>query len=149
VSGPKITVIDTSFNGILTIKPALFSNALRNYIMSHTNNMFKSQYQTSRIREDLAQAAFGQRTGSDNGLLFAMLRNISLSRDSNAPIDIASTEWAEFEAREDATTLRKAMTEARNENNLKFLETLKSRFGYLRRSWKSLKLADNRRKYFE
>jgi hypothetical protein len=94
--------------------------------MSHTNNVFESQYQTSRIREDLIQAAFGQRTGSDNGPLFALLRNISLSRDSNAPIDIALTEWAEFEAREDATTLRTAMTEARHENNLKFLKTLKN-----------------------
>jgi hypothetical protein len=117
--------------------------------MSHTNNVFESQYQTSRIREDLIQAAFGQRTGSDNGPLFALLRNISLSRDSNAPFDIAPIEWAEFEAREDATTLRTAMTEARHENNLKFLKTLKSRFRYLRHSWKSLKLADNRRKYFE
>lgn len=117
--------------------------------MSYTGPVFKKQYQTSRIRKDLVQAAFGQRTGSDNGPLFALLQNILLSRDSNIPVDIVLTEWAEFEARKDAITLRTAMIEARHEKDLEFLKTLRSRFKYLRLSWKSLKLADNRRKYFE
>ncbi|RMZ87306.1 hypothetical protein DV736_g5468, partial [Chaetothyriales sp. CBS 134916] len=98
-------------------KDPLFSNALRNYILSHTGPVFDLQYQTSRIREDLMKAA--------------------------------TAEWAKFEARKDATTLRAAINAARQEKNLKLFERLKSRFGYLRRSWGSLKLADNRRKYFE
>jgi hypothetical protein len=95
------------------------------------------------------QAAFGQRTGSNNGPLFTLLRNISLSLDSNAPIRLTPDEWAKFEARDDATTLRGAITEARREHDQEFLKTLNSRFRYLRYSWESFKLADSRRRYFE
>src|SRR6266516_500728 len=116
---------------------ALFSDALRNYILSHTNTVFEKQYQTSRIREDLLQAAFGRRTGNDNGTLFTLLRNISLSRDLNAPIDLSPDEWAEFEGRVDATMLRAAIAaEARKENNQEILSRLRTRLGYLRRFWK-------------
>lgn len=128
---------------------ALFSNALCNYILSHTGAVFESQYQTSRIRGDLMQAAFGQRTGSDNGPLFALLRNISLSCDQNAPVNLTLDDWAEFDGRNNATTLQEAMAEAREQGNQDFFKTLNSRLKYVHRSWKSLKLADKRRKYFE
>jgi hypothetical protein len=117
--------------------------------MSHTGHVFETQYQTSRIRGDLMQAAFGQRTGSDDGPLFMLMRNMSLSRDQNAPIDLTESELAEFDRRQDATTLREAMAEARSRDDETFYGTLNSRLKYLRRSWKSLKLADKRRRYFE
>lgn len=76
-----------------------------------------------------------------------MLRKVSFSADSNAPFNVVPAELAEFEAREDASTLSTAMGEARKENNLHFLKVLQSRFNYVRRAWMALKVADNRRKY--
>jgi hypothetical protein len=81
--------------------------------------------------------------------LFAVLRNMSLSRDQNAPINLTPDDWAEFDKRQDATALREAMAEAREQDNQGFFGTLNSRIKHLRHPWKSLKLADNRRKYFE
>ena len=127
---------------------ALFSSALRNYILSHTNGVFETKYQASRIREDLVQAAFGHRTGSDNGPLFASLRNISLSRDVNAPTTISLEEWAEFDNRKDATTIRGAITDAKGRGDHQFIQLLNSRLKSLRLAWGKLKLVDKRQKYF-
>jgi hypothetical protein len=111
--------------------------------------MFKSQYQTSRIREDLQRAAFGPKAAGDNARFFTELRNISLTKDSNAPINVADHEWLEFEARGDTTQLRTAMAAARRNSDLQLLGRLTSRLKYRRRSWSKLKLAEKRRNYFE
>ena len=88
---------------------ALFSSALRNWITSHTNTMFEAQYQTSPLREDLLQAAFAQRTACDNTHLFAFLRNMSISRDQNAPIDLNPDDWTGFHSRRVVTKLEDAI----------------------------------------
>ena len=95
------------------------------------------------------EAAFGQMTGCDNSHLFLSLRNMSLTRDPNAPIKLSPDEWQEWESRADATTLRTAITEAPEGIDASYLKQLVSRFKYLRNSWGVLKLADNRSKYFE
>lgn len=124
--------------------------------------MFEAQYQTSRIREDLLQAAFGQRTGCDNTHLFAFLRNMSISRDQNAPVDLNPDDWAVFHSRRDVIKLEDAISKvqaARDQaiqgNGKEELETLtelfrllRSRHRYLRHAWGKLKLADIRSKYF-
>lgn len=149
----------TTYNFML----ALFSSALRNWVMSHTNTMFEAQYQTSRLREDLLQAAFGQRTGCDNTHLFAFLRNMSISRDQNAPVDLAPDDWAGFNNRKDVIRLEDAMEKVQAakdqaiSNNDKeematlteLLRLLRSRHRYLRHAWAKLKLLEIRRKYFE
>ena len=71
--------------------------------------MFEAQYQISRLREDLLQAAFGQRTGCDNTYLFAFLRNVNISRDSNAPIDLSPDNWVGFDIREDTIKIGEAL----------------------------------------
>lgn len=132
-----------------SVSLAVFSSALRNYILSHTNAVFEGQYQTTRIREDLISAAFGDLTRCNNSYLFATLRNISHSRDENAPFDLHPDDWAECDARQDSKDLRAAITAAGQEGDPEFYGTLRSRLKYLRRSWRQLKLADLRSKYFE
>lgn len=130
--------------------------------------MFEAQYQTSRLREDLLQAAFDQRTGCDNTHLFAFLRNMSISRDVDAPMDLNPDDWLGFHGRRDATRLRNAISTVQaakdqaakdqpfyDENKTKELGTLtellrllRSRDRALRHAWSKLKLADIRQKYF-
>ena len=106
------------------------------------------------------QAAFGQRTGCDNTHLFAFLRNMSISRDQDAPIDLNPDDWIGFHKRRDATRLRNALSTVQaakdqavkdqpfyDENKTKELDTLtellrllRSRDRALRRAWGKLKL---------
>jgi hypothetical protein len=134
--------------------------------------MFEAQYQTSRLREDLLQAAFGQQTGCDNTHLFAFLRNMSLSRDKDAPIDLNPGDWLQFHQRKDVTKLQDAIHTIQtskdqatidhtheNENNndkkkelgtlTELLRLLRSRLRALRHAWGKLKLADIRQQYFK
>jgi hypothetical protein len=116
------------------------------------------------------QAAFGERTGCDNTPLFAFLRNMSISRDVDAPIDLNPDDWLGFHGRRDATRLQNAISIAQtakdqlvndqplyddDSNKTKQLGTLtellkllRSRDRALRRAWSKLKLTAIRQNYF-
>ncbi|KAI1742077.1 hypothetical protein F4680DRAFT_446151 [Xylaria scruposa] len=51
----------------------VLSNALRNYVLSHTTDVFESSYQPNHVRTDLMNLAFGSEAGGSDDLLFAML----------------------------------------------------------------------------
>ncbi|KAI0190543.1 hypothetical protein F4808DRAFT_465646 [Astrocystis sublimbata] len=63
----------------------VLSDALRNYVLSHTTHVFESSYQSFRVRADLMQLAFKTNAG-DHGQLFTRLCDVSLGRDTNAPV---------------------------------------------------------------
>ncbi|KAI1861508.1 hypothetical protein JX265_009475 [Neoarthrinium moseri] len=90
----------------------VLSTALRNYVMSHTTRVFEEKYQSHIFPGDLAGLAFGSAAGKED-LLFAMLRDSSLSRDPNAPIEITPGEALKFEDRNDIKQLRAELSNAR------------------------------------
>ncbi|KAI6082452.1 hypothetical protein F4821DRAFT_247161 [Hypoxylon rubiginosum] len=126
------------FDGVL-------SSALRNHILSHTTSVFESNYQTHRTRADLMSLAFGNGTGRDEQL-FAMLRDMSMSRDANAPVDITAEEYRRFEQRNDLTTLRYQID---NASDSKERSQFRSKVNYLLKILSQLQLDKNRAEYFE
>lgn len=89
--------------------------------------------------------AFGNDAGRDEQL-FAMLRDMSMSRDGNAPVDITVKEGQEFEARRDVSSLRSDIAIA---NDSKERTRLRVKLNNLLKTLSQLKLEDNRFKYFE
>jgi hypothetical protein len=83
----------------------VLSDALRNYIISHTSGVFESSYQTRYIREDLTKLAF-KYIARGNDAIFRLLRNTSLSRDPGAPTDPTEKDLLKFEQRRDVSSLR-------------------------------------------
>lgn len=127
---------------------AVFSQALSNFILKHTTKVHDISYQSVNIREDLAQAAFNQRAGTDIQLLFATLRNLYLTRDPNAPIKAIEEGKAEFKLRGDYKLLRSAIANAKKEGRSEFQGTLESRLKYLRLTFNQLKFDAERSEYF-
>jgi hypothetical protein len=72
---------------------------------AHTSGVFESSYQTRRIREDLMRLAFGHMAG-ENDALFLSLRNISLGKDPDAPIDPTEEDLLGFDWRIDVADIR-------------------------------------------
>ncbi|KAM7213602.1 Protein of unknown function (DUF3435) domain containing protein, partial [Rhypophila decipiens] len=84
----------------------ILSSALRNYIMSHSGAIFEHDYQTGVVRPNLASLAFGPKTVSRDETLFNELRNMTLTRDEDAPISVSEERIAKFQTRNDITELR-------------------------------------------
>ncbi|RYO80969.1 hypothetical protein DL762_007375 [Monosporascus cannonballus] len=125
------------FDGVL-------SSALRNYILSHTTGVFESSYQSHRVRANLMSLAFGKDAGRDDKL-FAMLRDMSVSRDANAPVDITMDEHREFEKRNDVGGLRYEIATAKNGNER---TKLRAKLHNLLKTLRKLKLDEKRDEYF-
>jgi hypothetical protein len=106
----------------------------------------KLSIQTSR--EDLAVLTFGSRAGR-NDELFARLRNMSLSKDADAPVHLSGQELQQFETRKDLRGLRSAMDAARRAGESKTARTLGDRICYLVEALSSLKLKEKRGEYFK
>ncbi|KAH6653544.1 hypothetical protein BKA67DRAFT_323734 [Truncatella angustata] len=123
----------------------VISDALRNYVMSHSTGVFESSYQGHDVRKSLMELAFGTRAGKEE-LLFERLRDTSLSRDPNAPIRISPEDEQRFESRNDIRQLRSAIatTHDRGEKN-KLRASLQSNLTTLRR----LRLEEIRAEYFK
>ncbi|RYP01717.1 hypothetical protein DL764_006110 [Monosporascus ibericus] len=125
------------FDGVL-------SSALRNYILSHTTGVFESSYQSHRVRANLMSLAFGKDAGRDDKL-FAMLRDMSVSRDANAPVDITMDEHREFEQRKDVSGLRHEIATVANGNER---TKLRAKLHNLLKTLRKLKLDEKRDEYF-
>lgn len=123
----------------------VLSNALRNYVLSHTTSVFESSYQAQHVRADLMSLAFGDDGGRQEEL-FSMLRNTSTAWDDRAPVEITTEEEHSFESRFDVTQIRQALSHAAESTERKRLQSkLTSVLSTLRR----LKLEEKRREYFE
>ena len=62
------------------------TSALRNFIISHTTDVYENNYMTERVREDLARCRFKGFAGK-NDPLYDILRDLSVQNDPGAPID--------------------------------------------------------------
>ena len=78
------------------------SDAVRNYVPSHTTQVFQTSHQTNLVRENLAEKAFGFKAGCNDDLV-PQLRNMILSRDENALFDPTIDHLVGFEKRRDVT----------------------------------------------
>ncbi len=85
---------------------------MRNYVLSHTSAVFESSYQPLRARSNLMFLAFRNGAGTVNDLLFDRLRDVSLSRDEDAPVMLSVCEESEFEQCRDMTDLRAKLAAA-------------------------------------
>ncbi|KAL8903751.1 MAG: hypothetical protein Q9207_003711 [Kuettlingeria erythrocarpa] len=113
---------------LLTLVPGVLSEAVRNYVLSHTTQVSQTSYQTHVVRENLTEKDFEEKAGFD-GALVGSMRNMTLNRDENAPVDPTADEPASFEERRDMTGFR-AKADYRIDTLLK------------------LKVKDSREKYF-
>ena len=115
MSHTRVTARLTSFQPL-----GVLSDALRNYILSNTTQVFQRNYQPKRVRDDLMKLAFGSMTGQ-NDYLFQSLRNMSLRRDANAPIDPTPDDLREFEQRKDVSDFRAPIEAAKLKAQLRSL----------------------------
>ncbi|KAI0804888.1 hypothetical protein GGR55DRAFT_304735 [Xylaria sp. FL0064] len=123
----------------------VLSDALRNYVLSHTTHVFESSYQSFRVRADLMQLAFKADAG-DHSQLFARLCDVSLGRDANAPVNISPEEELEFEERKDVIGLRNTI---RTTTDSKERTRLRTNLKNLLKTLCQLKLQDNWIQYFK
>ncbi|KAI1445143.1 hypothetical protein F5Y02DRAFT_427123 [Annulohypoxylon stygium] len=89
--------------------------------------------------------AFGNEVGRDKQL-FAMLRDMSMSRDVNAPVDITEEECRKLEQRQDVAILRHHIDTA---SDSKERTRLRSKVNNLLRTLSQLQLEKNRAEYFK
>lgn len=78
---------------------------MRNYILSHTQAIFESNYQSHRVDKDLLGLVFNEKTAGRKLELFKELRNMSLRRDRGAPLYISPEGQAQLDRRCDVTLL--------------------------------------------
>ncbi|KAF2184554.1 hypothetical protein K469DRAFT_578956, partial [Zopfia rhizophila CBS 207.26] len=121
-------------NGVLT-------DALRNYILSNTT-------QPKRVREDLMRLAFGPIAGR-NDCLFQRLCSMSLSRDTDAPVDPSADDLQEFEMRNNVSDLRASLEVAWHAGNEKKSRSIKLQAENLIATLSSLKVQEKRAEYFD
>ncbi|RYP64095.1 hypothetical protein DL771_008954 [Monosporascus sp. 5C6A] len=133
-----------------TLLVAGFRNHSRLYSLrvgagARFDDVFESNYQSHRIRANLMFLAFGNDAGRDEQL-FAMLRDMSMSRDTNAPVDIDPGENRELEWRQDVINLRHDIDIAKDS---KERTRLRAKLNNLLKTLWQLKLEDKRARYFE
>ncbi|KAK6205734.1 hypothetical protein LQW54_008314 [Pestalotiopsis sp. IQ-011] len=81
--------------------------AMRSYVLSNSEDVFRTLYQPQHMREALQEIAFGSTLAGKNEQLFALLQRSSLRRDENAPIYPTQAQLEALEARRDLQQLRK------------------------------------------
>ena len=126
----------------------VLSDAVRNYVLSHTTQVFQTSYQTHLVRENLAEKAFGPKAGCNDDLV-QLLRNMTLSRDENAPTDPTIDDLTGFEKRRDVTKLRTCLQEAHQANNQKEVRSLTGKLETLIGNLSDLTVDVQRKKYFD
>lgn len=61
---------------------------MRNFVASHTTDIFENNYQTERVREDLTSKRFrAYAGGTANEPLFKVYRDLSMQNEPLAPIE--------------------------------------------------------------
>ena len=120
---------------------------MRNYVLSHTTQVFQTSYQTHLVREDLAEKAFKEKAGCDDGLVDSC-RNMTLNSDEEAPIDSTADELAGFEGRRDMIRFRTKAKAAQQLNEPKKVRSLNAKANHRVHVLSKLKVRDTREKYF-
>lgn len=124
--------------------------ALRNFIVSHSTEVFERSYQQVRIRANLANIAFGDKARHD-AALWEAISNSFHNRDPNAPTRLSKQEIDQFESRKDITDLRKELRHitAQEGSSSQEAKKVSSRIRYILDCLEKLQVQEKRRKYFE
>jgi hypothetical protein len=123
----------------------VLSDAMRNYVLSHTTSVFKSSYQIYRTRAHLMKLAFGT-DARDHDRLFNRLNDISFSKNPGAPMEITANEKRTFEKRKNVTKL---CCDFAIERDKKKKLSLRNKLANLIKILSQLKLEENWTRYFE
>ena len=99
---------------------------MRSYVLSYTIQIFLTSYETPLVGENLAEKGFNEKTGSDGDLVDSM-RNMTLNRDENAPIDPTADNLTAFEELRDMTEFFAKAKAAQQDNDIKKVIQCKGR----------------------
>ncbi|KAH8655592.1 hypothetical protein BX600DRAFT_515367 [Xylariales sp. PMI_506] len=80
--------------------------AVRSYVLSNTDTIFKNSYQPQMVRHDLQRIAWGEKLTGRNEELFSLLQRCSLRRDEHAPIYPTQAQLDDLEKRNGLQELR-------------------------------------------
>ncbi len=127
----------------------VLTDALRNYVLSNTTQVFQGSYRTKRVRDDLLELAFGPEATGRNDQLFQNLRNMSISRDAGAPIDPGIEDLQSFEERNGVRGLRTDLEATRQANDKKAVRSIKSQLDNLIDTLSDLIVQKKRTEYFD
>ncbi|OAG09319.1 uncharacterized protein CC84DRAFT_1171913 [Paraphaeosphaeria sporulosa] len=134
---------DNTFKNLVGV----LTDALRNYILSNTTQVFQGSYQTKRVHKDLVKLAFRSMAGRNNNL-FQSLHSMSLSQDAGAPINVSTENLGEFKKRRDMQGLHADLKKARHKDN-KEIQSVKAQIKNLVKALSHLKLQEKRAAYFK
>ena len=122
---------------------------MRNFVASHTTDIFENNYQTERVREDLTSKRFGAYAGGTaNEPLFKVYRDLSMQNDPLAPIEASPEQKATIENRRDITARKAALDQAKLGGQKDEIARAKFYIYQLLRDLHKLLLMDMREKYF-
>ncbi|KAH9947511.1 hypothetical protein B0H21DRAFT_691785, partial [Amylocystis lapponica] len=135
--------------GALAEYDGSLTQAVRNFVASHTTEVFETKYQTERVHEDLSRKRFGACAGgASNDPLFKVMRDLSKQNDSGAPIEATAGQKRSIEGRRDITARRKALEQAKLGGDKQEIAKAKSALDQRRQALYDLLLMDAREKYF-
>ncbi|KAF5969555.1 domain-containing protein [Fusarium coicis] len=116
--------------------------ALRNYILSHSSEVFERSYHPVQLSEDIMGVSYKELAAGNKDLLGAM-QGVCYKRDKNAPIYIKKEDLDGFYERKDIIRLR----ELQKDENLKKKAT--GRIQYIINYLEDRLLEQKRLEYFE
>ncbi|KAI1313157.1 hypothetical protein F5Y03DRAFT_406465 [Xylaria venustula] len=135
--------------GALVEYDGSLTQAVRNFVASHTPDMFENNYQTERVREDLTRKRFGPCAGGTaNEPLFKVLRDLSMQSDPRAPTKASAEQKAIIEQRRDMTARKVELEQARASGQKAEIARAKASLDQRRRTLHKLALMDERKRYF-
>lgn len=136
--------------GALATYDGVLTQATRNFVASHTEDVFQNNYQSERVRVDLARTRFGACAGGeDNEPLFEVMRDLSMQNDSGAPLEATAEQKQSIESRRDVTARRTAFEEAKRHGDKEAIKKAKAALEQRRRTLYELLVMDAREKYFK
>ncbi|KAF8906999.1 hypothetical protein CPB84DRAFT_337689 [Gymnopilus junonius] len=126
------------------------TQATRNFVASHTTQVYENNYQTKRVQADLSRTRFGPCAGGQsNEPLFEVMRDLSKQNDSGAPLEATPEQKLSIESRRDITQRRDALEAAMLSKDKSQISKAKSALDQRRRALHKLILLRAREDYFE
>lgn len=123
------------------------SSALRNFIMSHSSDVYENNYMSEQVREDIVRCRFGAFAGT-NDPLFDLLRDLTTRNDPGAPINPTPEQKLALEDRQDVTELRNKFSALQICGSKTDILRAKARLEDLRQRLYDLVVAESRKTYF-
>ncbi|KAI0337092.1 hypothetical protein BDW22DRAFT_1384197 [Trametopsis cervina] len=126
------------------------TQAVRNFVASHTTMVFENNYQTEHVRADLASKRFGAYAGGESSEpLFNVMRDLSKQNDPGAPLEPTPEQKSSIKSRRDITKRRTAYKAAKlNGDPPDVVKAKKASLDQRQRALYDLLLMDAREKYF-